>query len=97
MYTYRKLLCIHRILLVWVLKSHEIVFLLYSNTCLTTHFRLGTISEFLENLLGFFDRNVTFSDFSSDPLVMRDKTHISAHQVPPVTRDQQINHNGTVF
>ena len=55
MYTYRKLLCRHRILLFWALKSREIVFLLYSNTCLTTHFRLGTISEFLGNLLGFFD------------------------------------------
>ena len=82
MYTYKKLLCIHRILLFWALKSREIVFLLYSNTCLTTHFHLGTISEFLEDLLGFFNRNVTFSDFSSDLLVTHDKTHISARQVP---------------
>jgi hypothetical protein len=64
MYTYRKLLCRHQILLFWALKSREIAFLLYSNTCLTTRFHLGTISEFLENFFGFFDRNVTFLDFS---------------------------------
>src|ERR1700691_4239041 len=97
MYTCRKLLCRHRILLFWALKSREIAFLLYSNTCLTTRFHLGTISEFLEDLLGFFDGNVTFSDFSSDPLVTHDKTHISARQVPPVMRDRQIDRNGTVL